>query len=167
MQDGFIFPDTIARNIACCSGSINPLNLRGAVYLSNLREFIEHLPQGLETKIGGEGQGVSGGQKQRILIAQAIYKSPEYLFLDEATSALDAKNESIIMENLRKFAAGRTVVVIAHRLSTVKNADQIVVMNAGKIVEQGDHGESVRRAGIYYHLVRNQLELEETTRHAS
>ncbi len=162
MQDGFIFPDTIARNIACTAGPINTLNLQGAVLLANLHEFVQGLPLGLETKVGGEGQGLSGGQKQRLLIARALYKNPEYLFLDEATSALDAKNESTIMGNLADFVRGRTVVVIAHRLSTVKNADQVVVMEGGQIVEQGTHTSLVRRQGVYYGLVRNQLELGST-----
>jgi ATP-binding cassette subfamily B protein len=167
MQDGFVFPDTIRRNITCTTGSINPLALQAAIHFSNLTEFIQSLPQGAETKIGGDGQGLSGGQKQRILIARAIYKDPEYLFLDEATSALDSKNEHVIMENLREFATSRTVVIIAHRLSTVRRADQIIVMDGGEIVEHGSHADLVHGKGIYFRLVRNQLELEETTRHAS
>ena len=167
MQDGFVFPDTIRRNITCTTGSINPLALQAAIHFSNLTEFIQSLPQGAETKIGGDGQGLSGGQKQRILIARAIYKDPEYLFLDEATSALDSKNEHVIMENLREFASSRTVVIIAHRLSTVRRADQIIVMDGGEIVEHGSHADLVHGKGIYFRLVRNQLELEETTRHAS
>jgi ATP-binding cassette subfamily B protein len=167
MQDGFIFPDTLARNIACSDGPINPLHLQGAIYMANLQELVQSLPLGIETRIGGDGQGLSGGQKQRILIARALYKSPEYMLLDEATSALDAKNEHTILDNLNHYSQGRTVVVIAHRLSTVRNADQIVVIDGGRIVEQGNHWDLVRQRGIYYHLVRNQLDLEETARHAS
>jgi ATP-binding cassette subfamily B protein len=167
MQDGFIFPDTIARNIACSPERINPMRLEGAILYANLQEFIQSLPQGIDTKIGGEGQGLSGGQKQRILIARALYKNPEFLFMDEATSALDAENEHRVMDNLRSFAGGRTVVVIAHRLSTVQNADQIVVMDQGRIVEAGTHTDLVNRAGVYFNLVRNQLQLEEVSRHAA
>jgi ATP-binding cassette subfamily B protein len=167
MQDGYIFPDTLARNIACSDGPINPLHLQGAIYMANLQDLVQSLPLGVETRIGGDGQGLSGGQKQRILIARAMYKNPEYMLLDEATSALDANNEHTIMDNLRHYAKGRTVVVIAHRLSTVRNADQIVVVDGGRIVEQGHHWDLVRRQGVYYHLVRNQLDLEETSRHAS
>jgi ATP-binding cassette, subfamily B, bacterial len=167
MQDGFIFPDTITRNITCTTGVINPLVLQAAIQFANLDEFVRSLPQGAETKIGGDGQGLSGGQKQRILIARAIYKNPEYLFFDEATSALDAKNEQVIMDNLREFTSSRTVVIIAHRLSTVRRADQIIVMDRGEIVEHGDHTALVRGRGIYFRLVRNQLDLERTTRHAS
>lgn len=167
MQDGFIFPDTITRNITCTTGPINPLVLQAAIQFANLDEFVRTLPQGAETKIGGDGQGLSGGQKQRILIARAIYKDPEYLFFDEATSALDAKNEQVIMDNLREVTRSRTLVIIAHRLSTVRRADQIIVMDRGEIVEHGDHAALVQDRGIYFRLVRNQLELEETTRHAS
>ena len=120
------------------------------------------LPNGVETVVGAEGQGLSGGQKQRLLLARAVYRNPEFLFLDEATSALDANNESTILSNLREFAAGRTVVVIAHRLSTVRDADQIVVMDQGRIVEIGDHSGLVARGDTYFRLVRNQLELENT-----
>lgn len=167
MQDGFIFPDTIARNIACTGERINPMKLEGAIHLASLQSFVQSLPQGVETKIGGEGQGLSGGQKQRILIARALYKNPEFLFLDEATSALDSENEHIVMDNLRNFAKGRTVVIIAHRLSTVQNADQIVVMDQGRVVEAGTHTDLVRRSGVYFNLVRNQLQLEEVSRHAA
>jgi ATP-binding cassette, subfamily B, bacterial len=167
MQDGYIFPDSIARNIACSSERINPMMLEGAIHYANLHGFVQGLPQGVETRIGGEGQGLSGGQKQRILIARALYKNPEFLFLDEATSALDAENEHTVMDNLRSFAKGRTVVVIAHRLSTVKNADQIVVMDQGRIVEAGTHSDLVGRAGVYFNLVRNQLQLEEVSRYAA
>lgn len=159
MQDGFIFSDTIARNIAVSDEIIDQKRLRHAVQVANIQEYIEDLPLGYNTKIGQDGVGVSGGQKQRILIARAVYKNPEFLFFDEATSALDANNERIIMENLDEFFKGKTAVVIAHRLSTVKNADQIVVLEKGKLVEQGTHKELTAKRGIYYNLVKNQLEL--------
>jgi len=159
MQDGFIFSDTIARNIAVSDEIIDQTRLRQAVQVANIQEFIEGLPLGYNTKIGQDGIGVSGGQKQRILIARAVYKNPEFLFFDEATSALDANNEKIIMENLNEFFKGRTAVVIAHRLSTVKNADQIIVLEKGKLVEQGTHAELTEQKGMYYDLVKNQLEL--------
>lgn len=159
MQDGFIFSDTIARNIAVSDEIIDQQRLRKAVQVANIQEFIEGLPLGYNTKIGQDGIGVSGGQKQRILIARAVYKNPEFLFFDEATSALDANNEKIIMENLNEFFKGRTAVVIAHRLSTVKNADQIIVLEKGKLVEQGTHVELTAKKGMYYDLVKNQLEL--------
>ena len=159
MQDGFIFSDTIARNIAVSDEIIDQQRLRKAVQVANIQDFIEGLPLGYNTKIGQDGIGVSGGQKQRILIARAVYKNPEFLFFDEATSALDANNEKIIMENLNEFFKGRTAVVIAHRLSTVKNADQIIVLEKGKLVEQGTHVELTAQKGMYYDLVKNQLEL--------
>lgn len=159
MQDGFIFSDTIARNIAVSDEIIDQKRLRHAVQVANIQEYIEDLPLGYNTKIGQDGVGVSGGQKQRILIARAVYKNPEFLFFDEATSALDANNERIIMENLDEFFKGKTAVVIAHRLSTVKNADQIVVLEKGKLVEQGTHKELTAKKGVYYNLVKNQLEL--------
>lgn len=159
MQDGFIFSDTIARNIAPGLAKIDRDRLIRAAEVANIREFIESLPIGYTTKIGSEGHGLSQGQKQRILIARAVYKNPDYLFFDEATSALDAKNERVIMENLNEFYKGKTVVVIAHRLSTVKNADQILVLERGAIVGRGSHEDLVRERGIYYNLVKNQLEL--------
>ncbi|WP_299455899.1 peptidase domain-containing ABC transporter [uncultured Microscilla sp.] len=159
MQDGFIFSDTIARNIAVSDEIIDQQRLRHAVQVANIQEFVEDLPLGYNTKIGQDGIGVSGGQKQRVLIARAVYKNPEFLFFDEATSALDANNERIIMENLDEFFKGKTAVVIAHRLSTVKNADQIIVLEKGKLVEQGTHKELTAKKGIYYNLVKNQLEL--------
>jgi ATP-binding cassette subfamily B protein len=121
--------------------------------------FIEALPLGFNTKIGAEGNGISGGQKQRILIARAIYKNPSFLFFDEATNALDATNEKIIMENLIDFFRGRTVLIVAHRLSTVKNADKIVVLENSEVIEEGTHDELTLRKGKYYELVKNQLEL--------
>jgi ATP-binding cassette subfamily B protein len=160
MQDGFIFNDTIAHNIAIGDDRIDKTKLKQAIHVANIREFIEELPLSYNTKIGAEGMGISGGQKQRILIARSVYKNPSYLFFDEATSALDANNETVIMENLNSFFKGRSAVVIAHRLSTVKNADQIVVLDKGKIIEQGTHQELLALKGSYHHLVKNQLELE-------
>lgn len=159
MQDGFIFNDTIAINIAVGEENIDRTRLLGAVKTANIQEFIESLPLGYNTKIGGEGHGLSQGQKQRILIARSVYKNPQYLFFDEATNALDANNEKIIMDNLNEFFKGRTVVIVAHRLSTVKNADQIVVIEKGRIIETGNHKELTALKGAYYELVKNQLEL--------
>ncbi len=159
MQDGFIFSDTIARNIAISDEVIDKVRLQQAVKTANIAEMIEGLPLGYNTKIGQEGHGLSQGQKQRILIARAVYKSPQFIFFDEATNALDANNERVIMENLNGFFKGRTVVIVAHRLSTVKNADNIVVLDRGCIVEQGTHSALTQLRGAYYELVRNQLEL--------
>ena len=159
MQDGFIFSDTIAQNIAVSDEIVDKRKLLKAVKAANIQQFIESLPLGYNTKIGQEGMGLSGGQKQRILIARAIYKNPDYIFFDEATSALDAKNERIIMENLEEFYKGRTVVIVAHRLSTVQNAGQILVLEGGELVELGTHEELVAKRGNYYTLVKNQLEL--------
>jgi ATP-binding cassette, subfamily B, bacterial len=161
MQDGYIFADSIARNISesDVNGSINKLKLQNAMHTANISEFVEQLPSGQNTRIGSSGMGISGGQKQRILIGRAVYKNPEFLFFDEATSALDANNEAVIMQNLDEFFKNRTVVVVAHRLSTVKNAAQIIVMNQGEIVETGTHTELVSNKGYYYSLVKNQLEL--------
>jgi ATP-binding cassette subfamily B protein len=159
MQDGFIFSDTIARNIAVSDEVVDTEKLLYAARMANIQAFVESLPLGYNTKIGAEGHGLSQGQKQRILIARAVYKDPEYLFFDEATNALDANNERVIMTNLEHFFKGRTVVVVAHRLSTVKHADQIVVLEKGGIIETGSHQELARLQGAYYHLVKNQLEL--------
>ncbi len=161
MQDGYIFADTIARNIteSDSEGAIDRERLLRAVHIANLEELIERLPQGYNTRIGASGITLSGGQRQRILIARAIYKEPDFLFFDEATSALDAHNERVIVENLEAFYQGRTVVVIAHRLSTVKNAHQIVVLDRGEVVELGDHPSLTTRKGAYFSLVKNQLEL--------
>lgn len=159
MQEGYIFSDSIANNIAVGVDNIDKKRLVHAVNIANIQDFIESLPLSYNTKIGMEGMGLSTGQKQRILIARAVYKNPEYLFFDEATSALDANNEKIIMDKLNRFFENKTVVVIAHRLSTVKNAHQIVVLEDGKIVEKGNHQELTLLKGKYYELVKNQLEL--------
>lgn len=159
MQDGFIFSETIARNIAVSDEHVDIEKLRHAVTVANIRDFIDSLPLGYNTKIGMEGNGISQGQRQRILIARAVYKNPEFIFLDEATNALDARNEKEIMKHLNEFYKGKTVVVVAHRLSTVKDADKIVVLDHGKIVEEGAHEELTALKGKYYELVKNQLEL--------
>lgn len=159
MQESFIFSDTIARNIAIGTERIDRDRLLHAVTVANIQDFIEGLPLGFNTKIGAEGTGISMGQKQRILIARAVYRNPQFIFLDEATNSLDANNESLIVQNLASFVKGKTVVVVAHRLSTVKHADQIVVLNKGTIVEKGTHMELVRLKGAYYRLVKDQLEL--------
>ena len=161
MQEGYIFSDSIARNIteSDSEGLINKERLQQAAKIANIESYVESLPLGYNTRIGSSGMGLSGGQKQRILIARAIYKNPEYLFFDEATSALDATNESEIMEKLNLFFEKRTVVIVAHRLSTVKNADNIIVLENGTIIEQGNHIELVDKRGSYYKLVKNQLEL--------
>ncbi|MCF2491513.1 peptidase domain-containing ABC transporter [Dyadobacter sp. CY347] len=159
MQEGFIFSDTIARNIAVSDEVIDQDRLYQAAHVANIHEFIESLPLGYYTKIGAEGNGISQGQKQRILIARSVYKNPQLLLFDEATNALDANNEAVIISNLEEFFKGRTVVVVAHRLSTVKHADQIVVMEKGEIVEIGTHAELVNSKGKYFELVSNQLEL--------
>lgn len=159
MQDGYIFSDSIERNIATGDENIDNEKLNHSVEVANIESFIKELPLGFKTKIGAAGNGISGGQKQRILIARAVYKNPHYLFFDEATSALDAENEKFIHDNLQSFFKGKTVVIIAHRLSTVKNADQIIVLKNGEIVEKGNHLELVRNRKEYYNLVKNQLEL--------
>ncbi len=161
MQEGYIFSDTIARNIteSDSEGLINRERLLQSVKIANIESFIESLPMGYNTRIGASGMGISGGQKQRILIARAIYKNPDYLFFDEATSALDSTNESEIMKKLDLFFKNRTVVVVAHRLSTVKKADNIIVLDKGEIIERGDHQELVNKRGVYYRLVKDQLEL--------
>ena len=159
MQEGYIFSDTIANNIAIGVTNINKERLKYASDVANIKDFIEDYPLGFNTKIGMEGIGMSTGQKQRLLIARAVYKNPEMLFFDEATSALDANNEKEIMEKLNFFFKDKTVVVIAHRLSTVMNADQIVVLEKGKIVEVGNHQELVNLQGSYFELVKNQLQL--------
>ncbi|CAH0334485.1 Lactococcin-G-processing and transport ATP-binding protein LagD [Flavobacterium sp. CECT 9288] len=159
MQEGFIFNDTIANNIAVGVDKVNKDRLVYAADVANISDYINGLPLGYNTKIGSEGVGMSTGQKQRLLIARAVYKNPEMLFFDEATSALDANNEKVIMSKLDLFFKNKTVVVIAHRLSTVMNADQIVVLDKGKIIEIGSHSELVEQKGNYFELVRNQLQL--------
>ncbi|WP_305951705.1 peptidase domain-containing ABC transporter [Emticicia oligotrophica] len=159
MQEGVIFSDTIAENIAFSDEFPDTKKLLHAVKVANIQSFIEELPLSYNTKIGAEGNGISQGQKQRMLIARAVYKNPDFIFFDEATNALDANNESVIMANLEEFFKNRTVIVVAHRLSTVKNADQIVVMEKGEIVEVGTHAELTQRHGKYFELVKNQLEL--------
>ncbi|SHG70420.1 peptidase domain-containing ABC transporter [Flagellimonas flava] len=161
MQDGFIFNDTIARNIteSLSEGIIDRKKLSHAAHVANIEEFIETLPLGYQSKIGSSGANISGGQRQRILIARSVYKDPAYIFFDEATSALDANNEKIIMKRLQDFYKGKTVLVVAHRLSTVKSADQIIVLDGGMVIEQGNHDELTSKKGMYYTLVKNQLEL--------
>lgn len=159
MQDGVIFSESIARNIAVDDGEVDVGRLEQAARIANIHDYVMSLPLKYNTLIGRDGVGLSQGQKQRILIARAVYKNPSFIFLDEATNALDAKNERAIVENLDKFYQGRTVIVVAHRLSTVKNADQIVVLDAGKVVETGNHASLIEKQGAYYNLVKNQLEL--------
>jgi len=161
MQDGFIFSDTIAHNIAESDSTVNYQKLQHAIEVANISDLIETLPLGYNTMIGAKGSGISQGQKQRILIARAVYKNPEVLFLDEATNSLDATNERQIVENLNQFLKSKTVIVVAHRLSTVMNADQIVVLDSGKIVEQGTHNTLLNNKGKYYRLVQNQLDVEQ------
>jgi len=159
MQDGFIFSDSIEKNIAVGDENPDYGKLIDSCKVANILDFIESMPLGFNTKIGAEGNGISAGQKQRILIARAVYKNPQFLFFDEATNALDANNEKAIMKNLRDFFKGRTVIVVAHRLSTVKDADKIIVMQDGEIMEEGNHDELTQKKGKYYELVKNQLEL--------
>ena len=159
MQDGVIFSESIARNIAVDDGEIDKERLLQAARIACIDNYIQTLPLKYNTLIGQDGIGLSQGQKQRILIARAVYKNPDYIFLDEATNALDANNERAIVENLMEFYKGKTVVIVAHRLSTVKNADQLIVIERGKIIETGTHTELIDRQGAYYHLVKNQLEL--------
>lgn len=161
MQDGFIFADTILRNIteSDSNGMLDKMRLENAARIANISDFIERLPNGYKTKIGASGINLSGGEKQRILIARAIYKNPIYLLFDEATSALDANNEKLIMNNLQQFYKDKTVVIVAHRLSTVVNADNIIVLENGRIIEQGNHEELTKLQGRYYTLIKNQLEL--------
>ncbi len=159
MQDGVIFSESIARNIAVDDGDIDLERLEQAARIANIHDYVMGLPLKYDTQIGRDGVGLSQGQKQRILIARAVYKNPDFIFLDEATNALDAKNERAIVENLDEFYRGRTVVVVAHRLSTVKNADQIIVLDGGRVVETGNHTSLIEKKGAYYNLVKNQLEL--------
>lgn len=161
MQDNYIFSDTIARNIVVGEEKIDTERLRHAVKVANIGDFIYSLPMGFDTRIGMEGSGISQGQRQRILIARAVYKAPEYIFLDEATNSLDGTNESVIMRNLKDFYKGRTVVIVAHRLSTVRHADNIIVLEKGRVVEEGTHEQLLRRRGTYCKLVKSQLKLED------
>lgn len=159
LQDGYIFSDTIERNITTGDKDIDHKKLHHAIHVANVQDFIETLPLKLKTKIGAAGNGISGGQKQRILIARAVYKNPYFIFFDEATSALDSENEKVIHNNLQGFFNQKTVIIIAHRLSTVKNADQIIVLKKGEIVEKGTHQQLVEHNAEYFNLVKNQLEL--------
>lgn len=160
MQDGVIFSESIARNIAIDDEEIDTERLLKASEIACIKDYIMSLPLKYNTKIGRDGIGLSQGQKQRILIARAVYKNPDYIFLDEATNSLDAKNEHMIVDNLDMFFKGKTVLIVAHRLSTVKNADQIVVLNQGRIAEIGTHESLTAKRGAYYNLVKNQLELD-------
>ncbi|WP_047446619.1 peptidase domain-containing ABC transporter [Alistipes sp. ZOR0009] len=159
MQDGFIFSDTIANNIALGQDIIDKEKLLHSVEVANIKEFIESLPLKYNTKIGMSGNGISQGQRQRLLIARAVYKNPDFLFFDEATNSLDAKNEKCILDNLNLFYKGKTVVIVAHRLSTVQNADKIIVMDNGLIIEEGTHNQLINNRSTYYYLVHNQLQL--------
>lgn len=161
LQDGVIFSESIARNIAVNDNEIDWDRLKQAAKLANIDKYIESLPLGYNTTIGRSGMGLSQGQKQRILIARAVYRNPDFIFLDEATNALDADNERLIVENLNTFYKGRTVIVVAHRLSTVMNADQIIVLDSGRITELGNHESLIKAKGVYYKLIKNQLTLGE------
>jgi ATP-binding cassette subfamily B protein len=159
MQEGYIFPDTILGNIAPGDDNPDPDRVAEAVKVASLQQLIDSLPSGLRTRIGQGGHGLSQGQRQRILIARVVYKQPSLLLLDEATSALDASNERQIVENLAGFYSGRTVVIVAHRLSTVRHADRIVVLEGGKVTESGTHADLAAVKGTYYRLIKDQLEL--------
>ena len=159
MQDGYLFPLSIARNIAPGFDEIDEDRLIKAAEIANIKSFIESLPLGYNTKIGANGHGLSQGQKQRLLIARVVYKNPDFIIFDEATNSLDAFNEKVIVENLADFFIGKTVIIVAHRLSTVKNADKIITFDSGRIVEMGTHNSLIEKRGTYFNLVKNQLEL--------
>ncbi len=159
MQDGVIFSESIERNIAVDDNEIDKGRLEKAAEIACIKEYVMGLPLKYNTKIGRDGIGLSQGQKQRVLIARAVYKNPDYIFFDEATNSLDANNERMIVENLNDFYKGKTVIIVAHRLSTVKNADQIVVLDKGRVMEVGNHEQLTKKRGAYYNLVKNQLEL--------
>ena len=159
MQEGVIFSESIERNIAVDDGDVDRQRLEQAARIACIHDYVMSLPLKYNTIVGRDGVGLSQGQKQRILIARAVYKNPDFIFLDEATNSLDAKNERAIVENLVSFYRGRTVIVVAHRLSTVRNADQIIVIDGGRVVEAGTHESLIVSRGTYYNLVRNQLEL--------
>lgn len=158
MQDGFIFSDSIAQNIALSEDGFDINRLNEVIQVANLTEFIAGSSNGLNTQIGTSGIGISQGQKQRILIARALYKNPEYLFFDEATSALDGANETRILQNIAHRMKDKTLIIIAHRLSTVRNADQILVLDSGQIAESGTHQSLIEKKGVYYELVKDQIE---------
>ncbi|MEO0731764.1 MAG: ATP-binding cassette domain-containing protein, partial [Bacteroidota bacterium] len=157
LQESYLFDETIERNVIL-GQELDPDRFARAVAIANLAEFIEDLPRGYQTPIGREGKGLSMGQKQRILMARAVYKDPDYFFMDEATNSLDADNESLIMDGLRRFFHGRTVLIVAHRLSTIQFADNIVVMHKGELVEQGTHAELVAGRGKYFELINKQMQ---------
>ena len=161
LQETFIFNDTIAGNISESEQNeiIDRDKLKNAVYIANIEDFVERLPNKLNTELGTSGIRLSGGQEQRLMIARAVYKNPEFVFFDEATSSLDANNEKTIMEKLNSFLNKKTSVIVAHRLSTVRNADNIIVLENGEVVEQGNHEHLTQQKGKYYELVKNQLEL--------
>ncbi len=159
MQDGYIFSDTVANNISIGRENVDHERLHEVCMMANIHEFIESLPLGYETIIGNDGKGLSCGQKQRLLIARALYKKPAFLFMDEATNSLDAENESLISDKLGEEFKGRTVIIIAHRLCTIKNADNIVLMKDGKIYESGTHQDLLAKKGLYYLLVEKQVRM--------
>jgi ATP-binding cassette subfamily B protein len=158
-QEGFIFSDTILQNITLGDDDVDIKRLHIAARTANIHDFIESLPMGYHTLVGGENGPMSQGQKQRLLIARAVYKDPEFLFFDEGTNALDSQNQQIIMQNLRRYFQGRTSVIVAHRLNTIRHADQIVVIEQGQIIEKGAHDELVALRGRYYELLTTQLEM--------
>jgi ATP-binding cassette subfamily B protein len=157
LQEGYIFNDSIARNIALADRTPDEDRLVQACHTAEIYDYISQLPHGMETRIGSDGNGMSGGQRQRLMIARAVYKDPEFLFFDEATNALDANNEKAIMDNMEQFFRGRTVVVAAHRLSTIMHADKIIVLDKGRVIEEGKHEDLLRLHGRYFELVNNQL----------